>query len=1590
MAILKKPYEISLWDDRLYWVRKPLKEKTGVTEENYKPGIYYSQNLDNSNNIPFTLDHGAFVDGRTYYIIDNDANLPPKEGPDSTYTDLKEDDEDWEDVKSTVFSYYKEIKLCTIGSNTMSAPIRATKPKLVSKVNGENTLTFTVYSQYWDEQSNQLQWNPFMMYLTNERKVKLKHDGKWYDFIIKNINEDSASKAFTYTCKDLFVNELSKTGFELEFDNELGNNMGTLPELAKRILEGSDWQLKEENRNIKQYLEEPLYQVTLDSEIKAKCAYGKEEQNGQVVAVYDKEETIATGSKIYVFYSSVNNESARMEFLYDPSGRYPKGDDNIILGYDKDDCKDGISNYYLEGVVWTNRDALNLPPLPSVASEIVFVSTIRGKRLIRSQKTYFDPKLKRTVNVYNGGNVYGYTSTKYISPNIIQSYVTNPNDFTSTTGWSVGKADSGEKFPKLELKVYPELDADDLSEYEGNCYLKFTPDINTSNQVLMNSGIFDHRSVIKKFVKGEEYIFKKDILKALPNTKASEIWLKICEYTYSNGVYTLSNNKLFDEIELDSDTDQVILTVNYSISEEELKNKKIGIFLTREDDEPFYVKNLQFYKKVTTKDESGNEIIHTPEDGTDTALQAQVKIQYNYYSKNAEYTSEEDLEYLYQGEEEQTDYIPYYGDSSKPAEQYEKVRSIAAKESNRFNLLQSLCETFECWAQFDIDHKNSGEIELDENYRQKKWVVYKQYIGQDNYVGFKYGINLKSIKRTLDSSGAISKIIVKDNANEFAPGGFCSISRAQENVSGENTIYNFDYYVGQGLINFSTLNNDLYFQPGNAQGYLGYYKSLKGLNTEAQEQAEVLARLVNDISNYDSQYQTYKYSSEAAAEDLREQQLKFRDLTSIEFTDALPEFQSYDASKHKPTDADATEKWWEEQGLLWQFYASDKTTKIDRAPQAGDCARLKWWDNKEAQKIRAAIARDIVVEKDHKEIYERQLDLKTANEAKLKQIEAELKEIRERKLNINLAFYKKYSRFIQEGSWIKEDYIDDNLYYIDALSTLYTSSRPKVTYTIDVIELSQVAGYENFKFALGDKTYVEDKEFFGWAYDGTKRLYREEVIVSEITWELDSPESNKIKVQNYKTQFEDLFQRVVATTQQVEFSTGEYKRSAAIVEPGGTIKPTTLQNSFLNNAITLQNAKDQSVIIGDDGITTTNLSRPSEVLRIISGGIFLSGNGGETWTTGISAGGINANCITTGQLNVSKVNITMGSEVAFRWDELGISAYKRDASGISPGIFTRFDQFGIYGINGNTDFNALKEEGNTREEAMAEIKKAASFGLTWDGFWLKSNGVDGYVSISSDKDFEVIRYKKDENGKLVLEGDKPVEVPVIQIGRLGGAGQSDYYGIRIKNKKDETVLETINDGTLWLKNILHVGTYDEKEVKIGKIDTENSGDGHGGRVIDANGTFKVYADGHVEGTSVSMVGENVKIQGDINAEGGTIGGLTIESWKDGNYSVRIKSSAGTVFKNNDDTTTLMATLYYGGTPFSDSEMVLTYQWYYLTYSNGDWIKIDLTNKTEQTLVVKGEDLSGDTQAITYGCTIKLSPKEETKEEQENQQEEQNE
>jgi hypothetical protein len=121
----------------------------------------------------------------------------------------------------------------------------------------------------------------------------------------------------------------------------------------------------------------------------------------------------------------------------------------------------------------------------------------------------------------------------------------------------------------------------------------------------------------------------------------------------------------------------------------------------------------------------------------------------------------------------------------------------------------------------------------------------------------------------------------------------------------------------------------------------------------------------------------------------------------------------------------------------------------------------------------------------------------------------------EYKKQLNKAFFKTFYRYIQEGSWVDNSAIDDEKYYIAANSVAYNSCLPKITYTIDVQTLNGVEDYEAIRYNLGDKTWMEDIEFFGYQ-PGTSIPYREEVTITEIEYYLDEPEKDKYTVRNYR------------------------------------------------------------------------------------------------------------------------------------------------------------------------------------------------------------------------------------------------------------------------------------------------------------------------------------------------------------------------------------------------------------------------------------------------------------------------------------------
>jgi hypothetical protein len=138
---------------------------------------------------------------------------------------------------------FVEEKIFTIGSDEMETQSRVFEPILSRNVNGVKTLSFKLYKEYIDNVTGEKVDNIYAPYLINERKVKLKYKNKWYDFIIKNIVENTKDYLYTYELEDANVQELSKNGFNVTLDPKLMNNTGTINELAATILDEVDWEL---------------------------------------------------------------------------------------------------------------------------------------------------------------------------------------------------------------------------------------------------------------------------------------------------------------------------------------------------------------------------------------------------------------------------------------------------------------------------------------------------------------------------------------------------------------------------------------------------------------------------------------------------------------------------------------------------------------------------------------------------------------------------------------------------------------------------------------------------------------------------------------------------------------------------------------------------------------------------------------------------------------------------------------------------------------------------------------------------------------------------------------------------------------------------------------------------------------------------------------------------------------------------------------------------------------------------------------------------------------------------------------------------
>ena len=1186
--------------------------------------------------------------------------------------------------------YVRENCLAIIGSNTMDTPIRAFEPKLVRQTNGTNTLTFQIFYRYYDEDDECFKLNPFTNLLVNERKVKLFYDGEWFDFVIKQIQEDSQKYTFTYTCQDLYISELSKNGYNLIFDTELENNMGTVTELGTSILEGTDWRVGPSD-TIKQKNGEVLFTYETPSALEATVlqdlTYKNEswKENDKV--------TIPANSIIFICYSSyaLGKNGDDIQFFWRADGRYQTDDDGNIIN---------SPNYTATAPesLWTDTD-------------LKVTSDYRGLALIKSKRVKYIPQIQKYCYSYKRGNVdyYAYMGSDFSSFKDAENLLTNSAGFISTSGW-LGVDNSTVTFAEVKVndEIKPCLNA------------KF----GTSGKIL-NTGLYDSKALLqenKGFTIGEKYIFA---IKCYSNQ--NKITGADITYLSSDSEYGTTAKSIFECTTTTINDTRLsgyktfLLTCNKSVSYTDLVKGSIDFYVLGSG--TVEIQDAKLFKRVYS---NGKLIIPDLE----TEISTEIKDKYFFFKKseiNSGVSSTDDITFstiCYEDEIATNGYI------SNDVASYEKVTSITASKSNRFNLIQELCEAFECWAKFNIGHNSNGSIitkyiqttdtaaidgkkyykkigndDSDKSYVYTNFsnealerttareVCFKEYVGKENYAGFRYGINLKSITRSLDTKQIVTKLIVEPNSNEYAPDGFCTIQTAAMNPTGETAIYNFQYYLNNGLLNKNELHYDLY----DTEKGIGLYTKLSQYNKQNTPLIEKQSEISITLSQAIAKQQIYNSIVEEAKNQL--------EVCIEDINDAL------NITNGNNIKVD-TEKYNDVINSYIRQRDSAKATIERYDPLLTNMTALVNKYTKEYNTITEALAK-----------------------------------AREKIIELNNEFFRKYSRYIQEGTWISEDYVDDDLYYMDACGVSRASAFPQVSYTINVIDISGIEEYKNYNFTIGDKTYIEDVEFFGYVPE-TKRPYQEEVIVAEVSYSLDNPADNTIKVQNYKTQFEDLFQRVAAATQALQYAEGKYNKASSIVDEDGTISGSVLERT-LNFNYCLADAISKEISNGGKVVEIQSTTMPNRLIKISGLGIELSRDAGQNWQTAITADGINADVGVFGSLHTNNLRIYNGDDETFFWDKNGITAYAwNEDTGTIYNKFVRMDKYGIYGYVGNQaeHYSPISE---------MEIHDNAVYALTWDGLSINSlNGLNksNYVRLSTNGPEDTSTEGKLR--KIIWAGDK--------------------------------------------------------------------------------------------------------------------------------------------------------------------------------------------------------------------------------------------
>lgn len=441
----------------------------------------------------------------------------------------------------------------------------------------------------------------------------------------------------------------------------------------------------------------------------------------------------------------------------------------------------------------------------------------------------------------------------------------------------------------------------------------------------------------------------------------------------------------------------------------------------------------------------------------------------------------------------------------------------------------------------------------------------------------------------------------------------------------------------------------------------------------------------------------------------------------------------------------------------------------------------------------------------------------------------------------------------------------DTAIYLDALKVLKENAYPKVSYSV------------NFN--------AIDKDFIKHSYDYLACIANINDVdlkfkdvqgyIAELTLDLNQPENDNGEVKNYKAKFEDLFSTIVAQTESMK-KNEHVMDVAANVFFNDTIAPDVVQNSLRNIDLNYEFNRGNLTINEEEGIWAKS---DGGVVAIRGGGIFTAtqqdANGNWVWNTGILPSGINADLITTGQLDTNLIRIFSGDNIRFQWYGDGLYAYKtladdpvlmealNDNTTLEKKFMTNgtlddadMKQFVVH--NGQGIFlvaqpgaKVLNEAKNDLRQINNEIKRVE---ISWDGLKLRNwnndevffadpdtgnlnlkgaveatefktymtDGLEGFIKINNEEGIQVVNSDQTQSFVASYDGVQMTGRVVANSGQFGpwliNENESIIYDPEITDNKqlgDNNIIYFGKDG-LSFSDVLKIETgsaVDEQKIE---------------------------------------------------------------------------------------------------------------------------------------------------------------------------------